>query len=110
MPNSTIFSDWQAGAIGDREALRGRQRSTARGGDGQVVLAEFGELILPLVPERGKAVEEEDERAFARADVVEFHAVDGGVFVFEFGSGGERHDKHHDNTQQSHGRQYITDR
>lgn len=37
MPNSTIFSDWQAGTIGDREALR-------------ALLSDLGEVESQLAP------------------------------------------------------------
>lgn len=58
MPNSTIFSDWQAGAIGDREALR-------------ALISDLGEVESQLAPL-------EAEKAELRAQISEVLAQLGG--------------------------------
>jgi hypothetical protein len=40
-----------------------------------MIASEVDKLPLPLVPELREAVEEYDERTFARADVVELNAI-----------------------------------
>ena len=58
MPNSTIFSDWQAGSITDREALR-------------ALLSDLGEVESQLAPL-------ETEKGELRAQISEVLAVLGG--------------------------------
>lgn len=53
------------------------------GSNRAIVLAELGQLVLPLVPEFRKAVQEYDERPFPGADIVEPNAVHHGIFVFD---------------------------
>jgi hypothetical protein len=48
-----------------------------------MILAEFGELPFPLVPEFRKAVQKQNQRTLAGADVVEFNAVYFGEMVLE---------------------------
>src|SRR6185369_14313691 len=50
---------------------------------GLVVLPELDELILPFVPEFGKAVDEHDQLTFAGSNVMKTDSVYIGVFVFE---------------------------
>src|SRR5260370_38016094 len=40
-----------------------------------MILAEFSELVLPLVPEFGESMEKQDERALSRRYDVQAHTV-----------------------------------
>ena len=51
--------------------------------DSVVVAREFIDLLLPGMPELGKAVHEEDQRAVAGVDVVQADAVEIDVVVLE---------------------------
>src|SRR5713101_7688278 len=55
------------------------------GCNGVMILAEFSELVFPLVPEFGESMQKEDERALSRRYDVQSHAVHFHKLILEHG-------------------------
>ena len=71
-----------------------------------MIAAHLGHLVLPLVPERRVAVQEQHQRPLTHARVVEALAVHLGVVVLEYRAGGLRlrRDEQADGQQRSQDR------